>query len=153
MILRLDHAAISVPDLDRALAFYCGLLGFEVEVRWDWEPGTGDIDTLVGLSGSAARSAILKLGGTRIELFEFLRPAGAPQDAQRPVSDHGITHLCFVVDDIAREHARLQEAGVSFNSAPVRFGRASFVYGRDPFGNVFELKQVWAPRPESEPRP
>lgn len=141
MILGIDHTALSVPDLERALDFYCGLLGFEVEVRADWQAGNASNDAVIGAPDTAAKSALLKAGGTRIELFEYENPRGAAQDHLRPLWDHGITHLCFNVADIAAAYDRLRAAGIAFNSAPVRMGRWQFVYGRDPFGNVFELKQ------------
>lgn len=35
MILGVHHAALAVPDLEAALAFYCGLLGFEVTLEME----------------------------------------------------------------------------------------------------------------------
>jgi len=140
MILQIDHTAISVPDLEQALAFYCGLLGFEIEVRSDWQAGNEVNDTVIGARDTAAKSALIKAGGTRIELFEYQNPPGKPAEAH-PVWDHGITHICFNVADIYAEYRRLCAAGIAFNSAPVAMGRWFFVYGRDPFGNFFELKQ------------
>lgn len=141
MILQIDHTALSVPDLEQALAFYCDLLGFEVEVKTEWQAGNELNDTVIGTADTAAKTALLKAGGTRIELFEYKNPVGAQAVSLRPLWDHGITHLCFNVADIHAEYARLQAAGIVFNSAPVRMGRWQFVYGRDPFGNAFELKQ------------
>jgi catechol 2,3-dioxygenase-like lactoylglutathione lyase family enzyme len=141
MIERIDHSAISVPDLERALAFYCDLLGFEIEIKTAWSAGNTRNDTVIGRPDTAGKNALIKAGDTRIELFEYENPPPKLQNAERPVWDHGITHLCFAVDDIQREYARLREAGVVFNSVPVQMGRWHFVYGRDPFGNMFELKQ------------
>ena len=141
MILQIDHTAISVPDLEEALAFYCGLLGFTIEVKTAWQAGNALNDTVIGAVDTAAKTALIKAGGTRIELFEYKNPTGAPQTTLRPVWDHGIAHLCFNVADIDAEYQRLSAAGIKFNSAPVPMGRWFFVYGRDPFGNLFELKQ------------
>jgi glyoxylase I family protein len=141
MIEDIDHAALSVPSLEQALAFYCDVLGFRVEVRSDWDAGTELSDSVLGQKDTAAKSALLRVGNSRIELFEYQSPRPAIQNPQRPVWDHGITHLCFNVRDIHAEHERLLAAGVEFFSEPVRMGRWQFVYGRDPFGNVFELKQ------------
>jgi catechol 2,3-dioxygenase-like lactoylglutathione lyase family enzyme len=140
-MLRIDHTAISVPDLDTALAFYCDVLGFALEYRADWRDAPLT-DRLVGLPGSAAKSVMLKLGPTRIELFEYQSPRGKVQETARPVCDHGYTHICFAVADIQAEYQRLGEAGVEFHSAPVDFGPVICAYARDPFGNVFELKQT-----------
>jgi catechol 2,3-dioxygenase-like lactoylglutathione lyase family enzyme len=141
VILRIDHVALSVPDLERALDFYCGMLGFEIEIKTEWGPGAVSNDTVIGAADTSARTALIAAGGTRIELFEYRSPVGAAQSTARPLWDHGITHLCFNVVDIKAEYARLRAAGIAFNSEPVRMGRWQFVYGRDPFGNVFELKQ------------
>ena len=141
MIVQIDHTAISVPDLEQALAFYCGLLGFEVEVQSEWQAGNVLNDTVIGVADTAAKSALLKAGGTRIELFEYKNPVGKASASPRPLWDHGIAHLCFNVADIYVEYQRLCDAGIVFNSAPVKMGRWNFVYGRDPFGNLFELKQ------------
>jgi catechol 2,3-dioxygenase-like lactoylglutathione lyase family enzyme len=137
----MDHAAISVPNLERALAFYCDMLGFRVEVRSDWQAGTELSDLVLAEKNTAAKSALIRAGSSRIELFEYQSPVPVVQDSQRPVWDHGITHLCFNVQDIHAEYQRLGAAGVEFFSEPVRMGRWQFVYGRDPFGNAFELKQ------------
>jgi catechol 2,3-dioxygenase-like lactoylglutathione lyase family enzyme len=141
VILRIDHTALSVPDLEQALAFYCGLLGFEIEVQTEWQAGNTLNDTVIGAAQTAAKTALLAAGGTRIELFEYHNPVAAAQSTLRPLWDHGITHLCFNVADIQAEYSRLSAAGIEFNSEPVRMGKWQFVYGRDPFGNVFELKQ------------
>ena len=138
MILQIDHTAISVPDIDAAEVFYCGLLGFECEYRSRWSDNA-DTDAVIGLNHSAARSLMLKLGHSRLELFEYERPAPRPQNDPRPVCDHGITHFCLSVRDIRAEYERLLAAGVPFNGEPFDYGPVICVYGRDPFGNVFEL--------------
>lgn len=140
MIAALHHTALSVPDLDQALAFYCGVLGFELELRTRWRRAEA-IDTVIGLPGSAGQIAMIRLGEARLELFEYQAPTPAPQDPARPVHHHGITHLCLAVVDIEAEYQRLQAAGMTFFSAPVQLGLGHCVYGRDPFGNVIELKE------------
>ena len=40
MIERIQHTAISTPDLERALAFYRDLIGFEVLSDQTWEKGS-----------------------------------------------------------------------------------------------------------------
>lgn len=141
MIHGIDHTALSVPDMDEALEFYGGVLGFEVEMNAGWPSGAKPLDDLVGLADSASKVAMLRLGDSRIELFEYQNPVGKPQDPDRPVCDHGIIHLCFAVSDIDAEYRRLEAAGVRFNSEPINMGKEICVYGRDPFGNVLELIQ------------
>ncbi len=141
MIHGVDHTAISVPDLEAALAFYCDVLGFELESESGWPKGAKRVDALVGLRDSASKVAMVRMGDTRIELFEFASPDPKPRDPGWRVCDHGITHFCLAVTEIEREYERLASAGVDFNAAPVDVGTSICAYGRDPFGNVFELKQ------------
>ena len=49
MIVGINHTAISTPDLERSLAFYCGLLGFEEVMKAGWPQGVDHLDELVGL--------------------------------------------------------------------------------------------------------
>lgn len=139
MIHGIDHTALSVPDMDKALDFYSGVLGFEVLMNFAWPSGAKPLDDLVGLPDSASKVAMLKLGDTKLEIFQYQNPQGKAQDADRPVCDHGIIHLCLAVSDIRDEYTRLEAAGVRFNSEPIDMGKETCVYGRDPFGNVLEL--------------
>ena len=146
MIRRIHHTALSTPDLARAIAFYRDLFGFEVLREFGWPRGSRAADRLMGLEGTACRAAMLRRGDSMLELFEFSSPPPRPQAPERPVVDHGITHLCFLVDDVAAEHARLAAAGVRFHHPPQpsRSGVRA-CYGRDPDGNVFELIEVSDP--------
>lgn len=139
MIVGFHHAAISTPDLDRCLEFYCGVLGCEVAWTFDWEAGSDEADAVTGLQNSAARAAMLKLGESFLEVFEFSSPAATPQSAERPVSDHGITHVCLQVQDIHTEYERLRQAGMRFHCPPQAQDTGFVTYGRDPDGNVVEL--------------
>ena len=145
MIHGVDHAALSVPDLASALDFYCGVLGFEVESESEWWAGAKKVDRLVGLPDSAAKVVIVRLGGTRLEIFEYASPAPNPRDPGFRVCDHGLTHVCLRVSDIAAEYARLREGGMTFEEEPIDVGSSICVYGRDPFGNVIELKEYRDP--------
>ena len=108
-----------------------------------WPKGTTQIDVILRIDGTAARVAMLRRGDSMIELFEFSEPAARPQPTNRPVIDHGITHLCFLVDDLQAEYARLEAAGMKFHCPPQEDGAGiAITYGRDPDGNVIELMQV-----------
>jgi len=139
MIKKIHHAAISTGNLERALEFYRDLLGFEVISEFGWPAGVELADSITGLEGSAAKVAMLQAGGDCIELFEFSSPAPKPGDPERPVCDHGITHIALVVDDVDAEYERLKKAGMVFNCPPQGMGESKVTYGRDPDGNVVEL--------------
>ena len=145
MILGIDHTAISVPDLRSAVDFYCNVLGFEVESEEGWPVGAKRVDSLVGLPDSSSQVVMIRLADTRIEILEYTSPEPTLQDRSFRVCDHGITHFCLSVTQIEEEYERLCEAGVEFNHPPVDVGSSICIYGRDPFGNVFEMKEHKAP--------
>ena len=139
MIRHIHHTGLSTPDLDRAIRFYRDLFGFEVLTRFTMPPGSPGMDEMLALPGVGFSAALLRLGKTMIEVFEFSDPEPVHAPAQRPVCDHGLTHLCFQVDDVTAEYVRLSAAGMVFHCKPKSGDGASYVYGRDPDGNAIEL--------------
>jgi catechol 2,3-dioxygenase-like lactoylglutathione lyase family enzyme len=142
---RLNHVGISVRDLERAAAFYARWFGFEVAGSFDFDdlPWMNRV-TALGLT--RGRAIHLRSADGYLELFEFAEPAPAPAAAPaagRPVSDPGLTHLGFEVDDVVALQAQMAAAGVPFHSEPQDAGDGSLTtYGHDPDGNVFELMQL-----------
>ena len=151
MITGIHHPAISTGNMERALEFYRDLLGFEVAGDFGWPVGFELADRITGLKDSSARVVMLRGGNAYLELFEFAAPTPKPGDPQRPVSDHGLTHICLEVRDIDAEYARLSAAGMEFTCEPQQMPAGSkATYGRDPDGNVIELRQ---PAPTDDPTP
>ncbi len=143
MIRGIHHTAISTGNLERALAFYRDLLGFRVLFEFAWPQGTAVADAITGLQQSSARAVMLHAGNAVIELFQYETPTPRPGDPQRPVADHGITHICLDVTDLDAEYARLTAAGMRFHCPPQDIGMdLRTTYGRDPDGNVIELQEV-----------
>lgn len=142
MIHGIDHTAISTPDIQKAIDFYCGVLGFELLMNAGWPRGVEVLDRLTGLRDSASKVAMIRLGDSKIELFEYESPRPKTQDPDRPVNDHGIAHISLRVSDLDAEYERLRAAGVRFHSEPIDLGLDRGVYGRDPFGNVLELLEA-----------
>ena len=139
MIQGVHHTGISTPDLDRAIHFYRDQLGFEVLTRFIMPPGSPGMDEMLALPGVGFSAALMRLGRTMIEVFQFTDPEPAEAPARRRVCDHGLTHLCFQVDDVKAEYERLSAAGMVFHCAPKSGDGATYVYGRDPDGNAIEL--------------
>lgn len=141
----IHHIGISVPDIQAAHDFYCGVLGFELAANYDFEPSDRG-DLILKLENAAAKSIMIKAGNIYLEIFEFLSPEPEARQTERPVCNHGFTHIAFEVDDIEPVYQRLQEAGVEWH-CPIQeykdeddwFQNA---YGRDPFGNVIEVQQI-----------
>lgn len=142
MILGIHHIGISVPDLQKAVAFYCGVLGGVDMWGRDLDPVTANADAVIGLKDVRASFRIVKLGNAYLELWEFANPKPRPLPFDHPPSDHGIAHICLQVSDIHAEHARLSDAGMTFVGPPRDSGTMAAVYGRDPFGNIVEIYEI-----------
>jgi len=146
MLKGFHHAAISTPDLDRAVRFYCELFGCKVVREFGWPAGIPEADALTGLQNSAARAVMLQLGESYLEIFEFSSPTPQPGNPERPACDHGITHLCLEVRDSQAEYARLKLAGMRFHAPPQAQEGGFVTYGRDPDGNIVELLEFGVPQ-------
>ena len=137
------HVALSTPDLEGLVAFYCGTLGFEELERFGWEKGQGSGDDVTGLRDSAAQVAMLRAGSFHLEIFQFSSPTPKQAESDRPVCDHGITHLALDVVGIDSLYEKLRAGGMRFHSPPCDAGDGVRVtYGRDPDGNVLELQEL-----------
>ena len=145
MIRGVHHTNIATGDLDRLLVFYRDLLGFEVLVDDEWDPGNEVADRIIGLDGTSVRMVMLKAGNTYIEVMEYRNPVGRANEPGRPACDQGLVHLCFDVTDIGAEYERLRANGVPFHCPPQLTGELYSTYGRDPDGNIFELQELLTP--------
>jgi catechol 2,3-dioxygenase-like lactoylglutathione lyase family enzyme len=140
--MRIHHTAISTPNLARLIDFYEHLFGYRVVREFAWPRGVAMINGVIGLPDCAAKAVMLRRGDSLLELFEYSHPAPTPQAPDRPACDHGFTHICFLVDDVEKEQARCEAAGMRFHSPAQRTADLAFTYGRDPDGNVIELLQL-----------
>jgi catechol 2,3-dioxygenase-like lactoylglutathione lyase family enzyme len=113
------HLAVVVRDLDRAEAFYAGVLGLPVERRWTDEAG-------------APRSIWLGLqSGAFLAVENAAAAPGAP--AAGATGWHCVA-LAIAPDERERWRARLAEAGF-----PVERESPFTLYVRDPEGNLLAL--------------
>jgi catechol 2,3-dioxygenase-like lactoylglutathione lyase family enzyme len=139
----LDHAGLTVADLERSLAFYEGLLGLPLAgIARDESP---DIAAIFGQPGARVRFADLMLpGGGVLELIQYEHPAEPPATASH--TQAGTAHVALGVRDLAGLRARLIAAGVDIVSErPVTlhtgddWNGSTVLYVRDPDRNVIEL--------------
>ena len=124
----IDHVVLRVRDVERAIHFYCGVLGCREERRIEalglvqLRAGSALID-LVDVAG-----ALGKLGG------------GPPGDSGRNM-DHVALRLGAFDERALR--AELSAAGIEAGEVGDRYGAEGMgpsLYIRDPDGNVVELK-------------
>jgi catechol 2,3-dioxygenase-like lactoylglutathione lyase family enzyme len=145
MINGAHHTSISTGNIDRLIAFYGDLLGGKVVV--DVELEGPDIEAVTALRGVKTRAVMVQFNNLHIELFEYAAPKAAPNVPNRPVNNHGLTHICFDVTDVHGEYERLLAAGVEFHTPPVDLGpTVTTTYARDPDGNVVEFQEILTDR-------
>jgi glyoxylase I family protein len=141
MIKSFHHTALSVSDLDRSIRFYCDLLGMKLDWRIDHRKSEA-LEKVVGLKNVNVSYAMLSGWGGRLELFQYHTPVGQPYPPDKPVSDKGITHFAFQVEEIDALYEKLLGRGVRFNTPPqvIREG-VKATYLHDPDGIILELIQ------------
>lgn len=130
--VRIGHAHLKVADLDRALAFYCGVLGFELKQRY------------------GGQAAFLAAGGYHhhIGLNTWESKGGSPP----PRGTTGLYHVAILYPTRAAlgdALKRLIAAGVLLDGASDH-GVSQALYLRDPDGNGLEL--YWDRDPNDWPR-
>jgi lactoylglutathione lyase len=143
-ITRPHHTGLQVRDLERSLAFYRDLLGFELVFQWN--PRAAYIGQLVGYPDVDLHAAVLRPPNSDVflELLEYRNVERTPVDTS--TANPGTAHTAYFVDDLEALYADLVAAGVKAVSAPVtptigpnKGGRA--VYLLDPDGIRVELIQ------------
>ncbi len=128
--MRLHHAGLSVPDLERSLNWYCRALGLTEGYRFEVPPG---------LRGAFAVTA----DGVGVELLEMEGAVPGVKRADPPSANsvHGYNHVCFEVTDLDSAYER----AVSHGAVSVWGPRQSpepgvrMAYLADPDGNLIEL--------------
>ena len=130
LVTALDHAGLSVGDLDAARGFYERAFGFELEFAFDLPGGI--------------RGAMLRLeSGGRLELFEH----PAPEAGLTPVSPleapatRGYGHFALSAPDIDAVFERAWRAGAAekVSQGPSPEPGRRFAFLADPEGNLVEL--------------
>ena len=135
--VRIGHVHLKVADLERALGFYCGVLGFEVTQRY----GT--------------QAAFVSAGGYHhhIGLNTWESRGGQPP----PPGTTGLYHTAILYPTraaLADALRRVLEAGIPLDGA-ADHGVSEALYLRDPDENGVELywdrpPDVWPRTPEGE---
>ena len=118
---RVGHVHLKVADLDRAIAFYSGVLGFELMQRY------------------GPQAAFLGAGGYHhhIGLNTWESAGGTPP----PPGHTGLYHSAFLYPDraaLGRVLARVIAAGIPLDGA-ADHGVSEAIYLRDPDGNGVQL--------------
>src|ERR1700745_193470 len=95
-IIGTDHTGITVSNLDRSLAFWRDVLGFELSHRAHQAGAMAE--EITGVKGAELKLGVVKApGGHKIELLEYLAPTGRKRVDLRPC-DVGSVHIALTVD-------------------------------------------------------
>jgi catechol 2,3-dioxygenase-like lactoylglutathione lyase family enzyme len=144
-----DHTGITVSNLERSLAFWRDVMGFEYSHS---AHQTGQrVEQITGVMGGELKLAVLKApGGHKIELLEYLAPDDRKQTSNLRPCDLGHVHVAFVVDDLDRILDTMADAGWQAAGHPQMLtvgpnAGKRVVYVRDPDGTTIELMQMPAP--------
>lgn len=141
MIIGLEHAAISVSNLERSIEFYCGIFQMKHERTIDSPPEKG-LGKIIGHPGAAARIAHLTSGALMLELFEYSEPKGRPISADRSQADHGLIHVAFQSSDVRSDAEELKQQGVELIGEPLEYRPGVWVlYFYGPDREVCEIRQ------------
>jgi glyoxylase I family protein len=133
MIKRLDHACLSVSNIERSIAFYRDALGMTLEFQ---EESSGKMhERLFGAPpGFRAKVVQFKEG---LEISQFIVPAG--KDYQLKTWDIGGHFLIFAVDDLDKTYAESVKKGVKFVTPP------NLLVSPKPDGGSLKIAHLFGP--------
>lgn len=131
MIVALDHIAIAVPDLEKAIKRFMDDFGLKYN-------GSEDV------TAAKTRTAFFPLPETSIELVHPLNGEG-PIAGYLEKKGGGLHHLCFRTDDIEADVAHLKAKGYQFLSEAPSIGahncKVIFIHPKSCDGVLIELNE------------
>ncbi len=148
-----DHVAITVPDLDKAVTFYSEVIGgtelyrlgpFDAAAMPQMPDGRDWTQAHVNVPGAVLTIAMLQVGpNLMLELFQYDKPADRRTVPPRNC-DYGGHHIAFKVDDLDAAMAYLNDHGLRVMAGPIVLNEGPCTglrvnYFLDPWGNQLEL--------------
>jgi len=144
-IVGADHTGITVSNLERSLAFWRDVLGFELSHT---AHQAGEMASeITGIARAEIKLAVVKApGGHKIELLEYLAPPERKRHLDLRPCDVGSVHVALIVDDLDAILSAIEASGwraagkpQTLQSGPNAGKRV--VYVRDPDGTTIEFMQ------------
>ena len=131
-VKQINHVAVVVDDMDKALSFWRDALGMDLhEVR--------------DVPAEKSQVAFLPLAGSEVELVQ---PTSGDSGIAKYLSKRGpgMHHICLEVDDIAGMLAQLQAKGVRLINEEPRSAadgkKYAFIHPESTSGVLVELYQI-----------
>ena len=148
---------IGVSDMDKSIAFYAGVLGYEV-IKHDETGVFEDFKSLPGGNQTFRRVVMIAgktrkgpfsdlLGRTEIELIQVLDRKPEKIYEGRFWGDQGFIHLCYDVNDMKGLKKHCSNLGSEFtadssNSFDMGQAAGHFAYIEDPDGALIEFVET-----------
>ncbi len=129
-MLKLDHVALRVSDMDAAIAFYTEKIGLELMYdRTDEE--------------HHERFAFLKLEGGNLELLQNLDANNQPVAFPKPnVEEPYCPHVAIATKDLSALAMSLEKRGIPLLKGPMEIpASVRWLYVADPDNNILEFVQ------------
>lgn len=145
----IDHIGVTVPDIEQATEFF--KKAFNAKISYDNQkpnakPMQGsETEKTLGLKEGAQVIHMRMLSFENSVSIELFQLENTDQEEPVIISDLGVQHFSFYVEDIEEASKRFVEAGGELLNEPdelmgdVEEGTGSFVYGRTPWGMIIEL--------------
>ncbi|XP_076980124.1 methylmalonyl-CoA epimerase, mitochondrial [Tamandua tetradactyla] len=130
---RLNHVAIAVPDLEKAMAFYKNILGAQVS-------------EVVPVPQHGVSVVFVDLGNTKMELLHPLGNDSPIAGFLQKNKVGGMHHVCIEVDNINAAMMDLKKKKIHILSEEVKIGAHGkpviFLHPKDCDGVLVELEQA-----------
>ena len=124
-MLRTDHVALPVSDMDKAIKFYTETLGLQVISR--------EIDPI-----QQEEFTFLALQGGNLELLKSLAHPFEKPDIRPPYTPH----LALATDDMTVTLNLIEQHGIPLVKGPLLIeAKVTWLYIADPDNNVIEFVQ------------
>jgi glyoxylase I family protein len=145
-IIGADHIGITVSNLERSLAFWREVLGFEFSHSAHQK---GEMaEQITGVKGTELKLGVVKApSGHKIELLEYLAPADHKKDTHLRPCDVGHVHVALAVENLEPLLQKIAASGwkaagkpQTLTSGPNAGKRV--IYVRDPDGTTIEFMEV-----------
>ena len=144
-ILAADHTGITVSDIERSLAFWRDVLGFELSHRAHQKGQLAE--QITGVAGAEILIAVLKAPGHKIELLEYRAPSDRRRQNDLRPCDLGAAHIALTVDNLDEILERIAASGWEATGKPQMLTAGPnagkrVIYVRDPDGTTIEFMQL-----------
>lgn len=145
-IVGADHTGITISNLERSLAFWRDVLGFELSHIAHQRGAMAE--EITGVKSAELRLAVVKApGGHKIELLEYVAPPDRKDRSDLRPCDIGHLHIALTVENLGPILERTEASGwkaagkpQTLTSGPNAGKRV--IYVRDPDGTTIEFMEM-----------